>query len=168
MEFTAILLVLAALALVIGPVMMFRPSARDRRLASLRAHANEQGIRVALASAATAELKDSARYILPWPQKLLKSQRWGLVRKAYPHGLHIATYWAWQGEAAPAALVPVLEGYVSGLPASVVALTAGPDGLSLNWREQGDVALLQSLLAGLAALQAQLYQTVSRSSKSSS
>lgn len=168
MDFAAILLILGAVALVLGPVMMFRPSPRDRQLAALRGHANRQGIRVALAAGGIAELKGSARYAMPWAHKLLKAQRWSLVRKSYQHGLHLAGYWAWQGDAAPAPLIPLLEGFVARLPDSVVALSAGPEGLSVNWREQGGLAVLQSLLSDLAELQQQLHQTESRSSMSSS
>lgn len=166
-DLTTILILIGALALALGPVMMFKPSPRDRQLASLRGHANRQGIWVALATGGIVELKGSARYAMPWAHKQLKAQRWSLVRKSYTHGLHLADYWAWDGEAAPAVLIPLLEPFVASLPESVVALSAGPEGLSVNWREHGDVALLQSLLSKLAGLQQQLYQTLSRSSMSS-
>lgn len=42
------LLVLAALALAFGPILLFLPSGKDRRLAALRAEARRQGLRVEL------------------------------------------------------------------------------------------------------------------------
>lgn len=147
MSFTSWLIVIAVIALCVGPVMMFQPSARDRRLAALRAEAIAKGARVALGSGTTAGM---TRYLLPWRKKNQQVACWQLMRKNYSHPLHLAEYWALSSGQMPAQpivdwLVPQLEQ----LPDSVGAVELAADGVALYWREEGDSRALEPLLAWL-------------------
>jgi hypothetical protein len=154
-DWTSWLIIIAVVALAVGPVMMFQPSGNQRRLASFRAAANRQGLRVRLAGGNVSELKGTALYALPWRLKKLRSEHWSLVRKSYQHELHLLGFWAWTGAENPRVRQLMLARLVE-LPVSVMGVSAGPEGLGVNWTEQGPAAELDGLIVWLTSVQDEL------------
>ncbi|MBB3168525.1 hypothetical protein [Simiduia aestuariiviva] len=132
--------------------MMFRPSGGQRKLATLRARANSEGLRVRLASGHDPSLKGTALYAMPWRHKGLRSQRWALVRKDYAHDIHVNDFWSWESEAAPE-LADMLNEQIKALPNTVMGVSAGPEGLGVHWSERGSMAELEFLMAWLSSFQ---------------
>lgn len=155
-SWTSWLIIIAVVALAVGPVMMFQPSAGQKKLARMRALANRQGVRVSLASKAMAELVGSACYSLPWVDPSLQGLCWQLVRKSYSHGLHLNEFWSWQSDAASAPAISVLSQQLALLPESVKSVIASPAGLGVYWKESGSEQELVFLLAWLHETQLKL------------
>ncbi|BFM11467.1 hypothetical protein R50072_16200 [Simiduia litorea] len=152
-NWTSWLIIIAVVALAVGPVMMFQPSAGQKKLARMRAFANRQGVRVALASMAIPELLGSACYSLPWVDRSLQGLGWQLIRKSYPHEIHLNDFWSWQSEEATASVKQVLHQQLPLLPDSVVSVIASPGGLGVYWRESGSDKELEFLLVWLQETQ---------------
>lgn len=150
------LIIISVVALAIGPVMMFQPSASQKKLARMRAFANQQGVRVSLASKAISELSGSACYSLPWIDRSLHKLSWQLVRKSYSHGLHLNEFWSWQSGVATGPAIDVLSQQIALLPDSVVSVMASPAGLGVYWKESGAEKELEFLLAWLLETQQKL------------
>lgn len=149
------LIIIAVVALAVGPVMMFQPSAGQRKLAKFRALANEKGLRVRLAGGNVSELKGTALYALPWQHKALKGEQWSLIFKGYDHDLHLLQRWACEGVGDPG-LRALLLAQLPALPATVSGVSAGPEGLGVNWSERGSLEELLMLINWLTDLQAAL------------
>ena len=148
-SWTSWIIVIAVVALAVGPVMMFQPSAGQKKLARFRAFANQKGVRITLATKATPELSGTACYALPWIDRSLQSLCWQLIRKSYSHGLHLNEFWAWQSETASAHVSQVLSQQLLLLPDSVMSVIASPSGLGVYWSESGSDEDLEFLLSWL-------------------
>jgi hypothetical protein len=108
----------------------------------------KQGLHV---SASKIESADEIRcwcYAHPVPAGR-KLQAFGLTRKTYSHGLHLADCWALEqgdlDDAQRAALAPWLKS----LPASVWGLSSNGALLGLHWTEQDGEAQLMRLILWL-------------------
>ncbi len=153
-----VVIVLMAVAMVVGPVMLMQPSARQRREASLRSRAESLGLRVHLlplpGSKTPGQL--SPAYCLPWRRDNADLSAWLLVRGNYEHALNFSGVWQWQQgmEAGSAWHEPVLK-LLPQLPACVQAVGNGPQGLCLYWDELGGSGRVDELgdwLSRLAAV----------------
>lgn len=155
------LLIIAVVALAVGPVMMFKPSGGQRKLARLRALANQTGLRVRLATAKTTELKGTALYAMPWRHKQLRALQWVLVRKSYAHEMHLNEHWSWESaEGVTEPIKALLSAEMRRLPSTVMGVSAGPEGLGVNWSERGSEAELRVLMAWLEDVQGKLATTI--------
>lgn len=96
--------VVVAVSLVLGPIMMLRPTIRQRRLALLRRAAQDDGLMVRVVPDPALESRRfTASYALAWPavkEKPVIESAWLLVRTNYTHGLHFHNRWDWKGSAA--------------------------------------------------------------------
>lgn len=128
-----------AVMMVVGPVMMIRPSVSQKKTASLRTAASEAGLIVKLGRSDFPE-SNGAIYTLPWPEEAKAYQRqlnaWALVKGKYEHDIHFAGAWDWQGKQ-PAAdkLWPLIEGTIQPLPASITAFGMNNVGVFMLWNE---------------------------------
>lgn len=159
-EWTSWLIIVAVVALAVGPVMMFQPSAGQRKLAQIRAYANQHGVRVRLASKSIPELSNTACYALPWQDRRIADMQWQLVRKAYTHGLHLNGVWAWQKKGNKTPEESILLKPLALLPETIKGVSASPEGLSVNWDEKGGEQELVELLKWLTDLQRILVMTL--------
>ncbi|UTA49380.1 hypothetical protein L1F30_07545 [Simiduia sp. 21SJ11W-1] len=151
------LLIIAVVALAVGPVMMFKPSGGQRKLAKLRGIANRAGLRVRLASGNNKALAGTALYAMPWVHKPLRSLQWALVRKDYVHEIHLNDVWSWENSTqVPDAVKALLAEEIPALPVSVMGVSAGAEGLGVNWSERGSEVELQAIMAWLTEMQNKL------------
>lgn len=155
-SWTSWLIIIAVVALAVGPVMMFQPSAGQKRLAQFRAKANQSGLNVMLASKAIPELEGTACYSLPWIDQSLRKNQWQLVRKSYQHELHLNGFWAWLPDNIHRKGEAVLKAQLEQISANVVSVVASPAGLGVYWNEKGDMAEFESILVWLAQTQKRL------------
>lgn len=87
-SFLPYLIIILALALILGPIMMLQPTAGQRKRAKLRAMAAKQGIKVQ-ADGDTSGIN----YFLPWPEAVEYEQAWRLQKQSYEHGAHFFKAW---------------------------------------------------------------------------
>lgn len=146
MNWIAILIICVAMAAVIGPVLIMKPSKRQKNLANLRAKAATLGLRVQMA-----KFKDGtiAVYEKPWPltEKVKKRiQPWRVDKMPYVHDIHIAEYWNLTGEAElNADLKLKLPALFAKLPEGVLAVEVTRLGARCYWNERGGEQALQVL-----------------------
>lgn len=136
-----IIICLAAVALLLGPIMLMQPSAAQRREAGLRQRAVENGLRVHLQvppEGTQSPLKNKAlpMYCLPWTEQKDTRHTWALVKKSYPHELHCAGKWDWSIRSENRDVERVFE-LLDTAPEKVLALVSGPQGLCVFWTELG-------------------------------
>ncbi len=147
-----IIICLAAVALLLGPILLMQPSASQRRQAKLRQLAQSRGLRVHLQRPPEGANVDDPNmmpmYCLPWNEQKDVRNVWSLVKKPYTHELHASGYWDWAK--APehyseqqywSSFWPLLDQ----LPQRVVALSSGPQGLCCYWSELGGEGLVDDI-----------------------
>jgi hypothetical protein len=146
MSWFVIVLIVLVLAMMIGPIMMVKPSRRDRRVAQLRARATKMGLRVSLQRL---EQDTFAVYELPWEREdnvKLVGVDWMLERRTYAHEIHFADWWQWRGPGRPPAeVLPLLQPRMAALPEGVPAIEATRLGLRCYWSETGGEPRLAEL-----------------------
>ncbi len=145
-----IVICLAALAMIMGPIMMMQPTAAQRRQAGLRQQAESRGLRVHMRPLS----KKSAAppvplYCLPWASKDGSRQAWFLVRQAYSHGIHAHGVWDWQQKPAGRVDMARLGPLLDRLPEQVQAVASDSLGLCCYWNERGGEAVLQAIIEWL-------------------
>lgn len=138
MSWSVVVLIILVFAMMVGPILMIRPSPRDRRIAELRAKASKLGLRVSMQSLQKANF---AVYELPWGREehtKLVGVEWMLERQSYTHEVHFADWWQWQGEGRPPApSLPLLLARMQAMPEGVAAVEATRLGLRCYWSEAG-------------------------------
>lgn len=147
-----------ALALVIGPVSMLRPSPAQRRKEQLRLHAAKLGLRFSMRQLPLlkTDLEASAPipvYYLPPQAKPLVATEWILMRTRYVHEGNFYLEWDWQSDARPSdAVCALLKLYLPQLPASVPAISQGNLGTCVFWQEKEGEETLDQLVEMLTQL----------------
>lgn len=134
-----IVILVFVVALALGPIMMMRPSPRQRQLARMRALAQKRGFVVRMAHNPM-EGTDSgvlAIYSIPWPQGGFISPPWLLLKKNYNHDIHFYQHWDWQGSNKAHELwQSELRQGLQRLPPAIVALECNTLGLGCFWSEK--------------------------------
>ena len=139
-----LLIILAAVSLVIGPIMLMQPTKQQKRQARLRGRAAGLGLRVQLAGKPEGLPEDGAFYCIPWDQAEGARQLWFLRRTNYAHELHVANYWEWK-ERDDWVSEALLGEMLASIPEDIFALNAGPQGLCVYWTERGGDERLQQI-----------------------
>lgn len=137
MSLLSIILILLVVAMVIGPVMMFKPSGRDRYLANIRQQAATLGLRVKLMS--DIESNKVAAYSLLFPSKKnLPRKNWVLLKNSFEHEVHFYKEWDWAKGSSKAdePMQSDLSEFVSQLPDCVSGVEVASQSLSLYWNEK--------------------------------
>lgn len=137
-------LILLAIAMMLGPVLMMMPNSGQSRLASLREKAALMGLRVSMAKSAGADKPDIAVYTLPWqkpPQHSLgHSDSLVLLKQHFAHGLHFHQYWDYENREKPPKLnrhqCSLISDYLDQLPEEIRGLAITPEGVALYWTER--------------------------------
>ncbi|GAA6152646.1 hypothetical protein [Pseudoteredinibacter isoporae] len=139
-----IVFVILAVAMVLGPVMLMKPSGRQRQLARLRQQALEAGVQSRISSVP----KDIASYTAA-PTIAVYQKRWQgmrftemetslLYRTRFSHDIHFHGVWDWQeGAAIPGRPDEALKALLDRLPDSVLAVEISTLGVGLFWLEKG-------------------------------
>ncbi len=158
MSLTAIVVTVLVACMALGPVLLLRPSPRQKRIAALRAKASGLGLAVRLHNFEDTPI---ANYLVRWPSAL----KWPhdcevqLMLKSYQHELHVNGYW----EVHPSSLDPHLKKVLQKwLPQvqedvqGVKSLEINSAGVSASWGEQGGLDALAQLNQHLHSLATQL------------
>lgn len=153
MNVWGLVFIVVAIAMAVGPIMMFQPSQRDRRLAKLRQLAAQQGLKVRLAKQ---ELLSGDKKVAVYslPVKLSKAVPTAtLVRQEYEHEVHFCKTWELQDNSQiPASYQASLKSYISALPESIVGLDISPSLLGVWWLESDKASNLDPVNQGLEGL----------------
>lgn len=162
MNLWIIVIIVAVVAMVLGPIMMLQPNATQRKQEELRRRAMELGLRVKIVS--LPKLNTDAEtpaalpvYYLPDEAsgKRMPRTGWLLIRMPYAHEAHFNGTWQWHGDGrASAAELAALNEIVAVLPPSVRAVEANVEGYGFYWSESGGVNRLETLVPLLHQLQA--------------
>lgn len=144
------LLLFLVFAMIVGPILLIKPSPRQQRIAQLRTKAGSLGLRVSLQNHAGQSI---AVYEKPWPrneQQRYGGQEWSLERQSYQHEIHFNEWWAWKGNKPRAdAVLAILQEKLTELPKGVMAIEANGLGLRCYWSEQGTEETLKQLAGWL-------------------
>lgn len=148
-----IIIVLFAVALVIGPVMWLKPSSRDRKLAELRQRAAASGLAVQMQPLPESQGEGNAAvYFSQWRNPRRLQTGWALVLQRLSHEMNFDGVWDWRkGREAPEAARQALKELLSSLPADTLAVFANDSGLGVQWRERSGDAGLASIQDSLAS-----------------
>ena len=153
-------ILLIAIALVVGPISMLRPKPAQRRKEALRLHAAKQGVRFGLRKPPRqkTDMEEPGPvpvyYLAPTPQLQMKPS-WILIRTSYAHDGNFYGVWDWYGEQRPGDNIQeILNSYVPELPESVTLISQSEAGTCIFWTEREDTDVLDHLIVLLKALQA--------------
>lgn len=150
------------LCMILGPILLLKPSPGQQRLARLRGRAPDLGLKIHMVRLGGEEL---AAYQLPWPAEGKRYARpdWCLERKNYAHDIHLCQYWYWvdSRETKPD-VIQVLEQRLPLLPASIKGVEAGRQGVSCYWDERGGVSTQDAMTAWLRETQGMLWPLVAK------
>ncbi len=156
MSYWAILFIILAIAMAVGPIMLMQPSRRDRRIASYRQKAATLGLQVRMDN-----YGERLVAVYSLPVKLPKNtSEWQLSKLAYAHDIHF--YGRWQlssrDKITNAETVVALKSFIDSLPDDIVGLAAHPKWVSLAWSERSDDVSVEQIKAYLQSL----YQIVTQ------
>lgn len=152
------IILVVAMAMVIGPISMLRPSPAQQRKEKLRLHASKQGLRFSMRRLPklNTDIEEPAAapvYYLPSQSKNGVIPEWILMRTDYAHEGNFYQEWDWHGSVRPAEpVVAILKEYLPKLPASVSAISEGNLGICVFWSEKEGEETLDLLIGMLNAL----------------
>lgn len=138
---TAIVIILLAVAMMVGPLMLMRPSPSQTRVAKLRNAAQQTGLRIRMDRSPFAEKAPQlAVYMLPFAKEdTAAAERpvFSLFRKNFVHDIHFNADWDWykQGEVSQQQ-VQNLRSFLSGLDKTIVGVECSKTAVGLYWRER--------------------------------
>ena len=166
----AIAMAVLAGALVLGPVMMVRPSGTQARLAKIRTTASQMGLQVSMVPKKELGLLDDkgkrgACYSLLFKQKLppqpASARHWQLLKRPYEHAIHFKQQWDWGGSGrAPEVLLPEITALIDQLPEGVTGLTFSEAQVSCIWDERCGALSEQEAVGQVAAFLALAVTTI--------
>lgn len=150
MSVWAVVMIVVAIAMVVGPIAMLQPSKRDLHLTDLRQAAAQKGIRVRLASLHLSSGKQSlAVYSLGLPTSDTPYDEWLLIQQSFEHELHFSGKWDWanRSQAAPARQHAAILEQVKQLDSHIVGIEVTQHSVGVYWSEKGaKVDQIESLL----------------------
>ncbi len=150
-----IIFIVIAIAMAVGPIMMFKPNSRDRRLGELRQAAALAGIRVRLTSMAGTNGKTTvAVYSLLFDDQQdsqAKKQRpsWTLIKGTLSHDLHFSGYWDWADKHhhAPEPYHQGLSEWIHSVDDSVMGIEVNQHSVGIYWTERNlDITAVENIL----------------------
>lgn len=132
-------IIAGVVAMVIGPILMLRPSSRDNRLAKLRQKAAQSGLKLTMFNQ---HERSVAIYIKTWPEQL-DITPWSLLKGSLDHALHFDGTWDWEDQQAPKHWHGVIRDLLSAIDDEVIGISADSQGLGLHWKETSSQKLPQ-------------------------
>ncbi|SHE50539.1 hypothetical protein SAMN04487965_0036 [Microbulbifer donghaiensis] len=146
-----LIIILFAVALVLGPVMWLKPNQRDRRLAKLRGSAAKSGMPVQMLKLPAALGEGTAAvYYNRWGDSRRLQLGWVLELQRMEHDMHFAGRWDWRkGRAAPQPAWEPLRQLLDQLPRDACAIVANENGFGIQWQETGGDSAFSRLEATL-------------------
>ena len=152
--------VFLAVAIVVGPIMLIKPSNRAQRQAALRTQAGVHGLMVAMVKVGAYD-QPLAGYTLPLQRKAgQRIATWQLERKTFKHEGHFLDDWDWFGTGRP--LVGAsqdftnLRAILAQVIPEIVAVGENRAGVYLVWTERGIAGESQDAVATVTSILEQL------------
>ena len=143
-----LLLIIGAVALILGPIVMLQPNRRQQELAKLRQAALQKGICVRLDNGDSKETP-IAVYSLAWPVAV-DIDHFYLKKQKFAHGLHFLDHWHWDGDGRPPEnWLETLKKILQALPQDIVGIEGAKHSLGVFWLEkqqQTTLAMVDNLL----------------------
>ena len=152
------IILIVALALVLGPISMLKPKPGQKRKENLRLHASQKGVRYTLRRppALATDIEQTAPMPVYYIPPLTKSQmdnEWILMRTHYVHEGNFYQEWDWQTKTRPGDdACQSLKRYLPNLPVSVIAISQGSLGTCVFWSEREDKETLELLIEMMEVL----------------
>lgn len=158
-----ILFIIMAVSLIVGPIMMVRPSESQKKLALLRKLANEVGMSVSSAEVSSdSSTRGLMRYVLMHKKTMSDLKTWALVKRPIDHELHFLGRWDWvtqqfwdTNELHLKRLREIIEQF----PNDIVYVGVSELGVEVQWRErtksgeeQNTIETLKSFLLEIKSL----------------
>lgn len=131
-----------AVALIVGPIMMMRPTGRQQQLSRLRTEALSLGLSTSLQKlpkglSVHKYPEQVAVYQKRWQQRRFSGSDVTLLRLEFSHELHFCDHWDWQGDTKNTLLLnDELKQLLNTIDDSVIAVTINHIGLGLHWLEK--------------------------------
>jgi hypothetical protein len=152
------IILILAIALVLGPISMLRPSPAQQRKEKLRLYATKHGVRFSMRRlpALKTDMEQAATlpvYYLPLPPKAAATSEWILMRTTYIHEGNFHLEWDWQTDIhAIEETCNILKAYLPKLPSSVPAISSSSLGVCVFWQERENTEMLDLLIEMLTKL----------------
>ncbi|ODS24650.1 hypothetical protein AB835_02680 [Candidatus Endobugula sertula] len=140
MNYWLILMIVGTIALIVGPVMLFKPSGRDYQLAALRQQAAEKGIRVRLVqSQVRGEEETLAVYSVPFVQASPDRAEWLLLKRGLVHEIHFYREWDWDNKKniPPPQQQKAIKAIIEHVNDNIVGLELTSSSVGVWWKEVG-------------------------------
>ncbi|SDZ79113.1 hypothetical protein [Microbulbifer marinus] len=159
-----LIIIIFAVALVLGPVMWLKPNQRDRRLAKLRGSAAKAGMPVQMLPLPAAEGEGTAAvYYSRWEDARRLQLGWVLELQRVEHDMHFSGRWDWRNSrAAPKPAWEPLRQMLDQLPRDACAIVANQSGLGIQWQESGGDGAFSALQAVLDEFRPRIEEAIRR------
>lgn len=151
-------ILIIAVALVLGPVSMLKPNPTQKRKEQLRLRAKAAGLRFSWRRLPRLKTDidqagNAPVYYLPPSPALLSEPDWMLVRTAYEHEGNFDKTWDWHNAVRPPEPISaLLKTFLPEMPESVRAITQGSSGTCVFWLEREDEQALATIIQLLKQL----------------
>ncbi len=138
----AIITIVLAVCLVVGPIMTIMPSKSQARLAKIRSVAATLGFRVRLVTRQEeTEQHGLAAYSLSWPENFQLENRqvtnWKLIDTNMNHEIHFHGTWDWEkNRIAPKWSQEMIKDMVAAKPEGIFEIGANSAGIECVWNER--------------------------------
>ncbi len=130
-------MIFLAVAMVVGPVMMVRPTPGTVKLARLRSLASQESMNVRMPPKSTR--KRGAIYSIPLSPIMRERKpltEWKLEKKSHEHALHFRGQWDWEGDDRPEkAVCDDLETFLGTVPDGLTSFDCNAIGVGCLWDE---------------------------------
>ncbi|MGH1440294.1 MAG: hypothetical protein ACRBBR_09310 [Cellvibrionaceae bacterium] len=154
MSYWPVVFIVLAIAMVVGPIMIMKPSRRDQRLASLRQKAASLGLQVRMS-----DYEGRATAVYSFPVDLPKNTpAWQLLKQSYSHGIHFHGRWQLLENSAkvPTGLENTIKHYIDNLYDDVVGIEVDKKAVRLWWLENPKAETVEDIQESLK----QLYKAI--------
>lgn len=157
---TFILVLVLVVAFIVAPIIALKPRGKQSQLENMRLLARSKGVLYSLRrlpplKTDTQQSDALAVYTLSPNEKISGVDEWILRRTQYAHDLNFFNVWDWANEhRPPESIQQFLLKRLFNLPASVVGISAGHNGVAFFWKEEGDEQTLLEMIDFLQHIRA--------------
>lgn len=128
------------IAIVLGPLLMLKPSSGMQKIAALRVKAMQMGLIVqAHRHPGITQEGQWMFYLMPWPSftTTAKVVTWVLLQKNFSHEVHLKGQWDFQTPAPNEEIGQILKTHLESLPEHIIGVESTTAGLGIYWNEYG-------------------------------
>jgi len=131
-----IVFIIIAIAMAVGPIMMFRPTSHIRHLEALRAAAAASGLKIRTVNY---ESRNKKQTVVAYSQPCETDFDVAILQRLdISHDIHFLGQWDWTNERPPSLTtlqIDKLKRFVVALPKTVIGVEFSPDSVGLWWQE---------------------------------